>query len=55
MFLILGGNGYVGSAFQKHLKLNELPFEVISRSVIDYSDEAVTVASDQRSTTDISD
>ena len=39
MFMILGGNGYVGSAFQKHLQQMQLPFEVISRSVVDYSDE----------------
>lgn len=39
MFLILGGNGYVGSAFQKHLQQMRLPFAVISRSVVDYSDE----------------
>ncbi len=39
MFLILGGNGYVGTAFQKHLQQSNLPFEVISRSVVDYSDE----------------
>ena len=40
MFLILGGNGYVGTAFQKHLQQMRLPFEVISRSVVDYSDES---------------
>ena len=39
MFMILGGNGYVGSAFQKHLQQMQLPFEVISRAVVDYSDE----------------
>ena len=39
MFLILGGNGYVGTAFQKHLQKLQLPFEVISRAVVDYSDE----------------
>jgi dTDP-4-dehydrorhamnose reductase len=39
MFLILGGNGYVGTAFQKHLQQNNLPFEVISRSMVDYSNE----------------
>ena len=52
MFLILGGNGYVGSAFQKHLTLNELPYEVISRSVIDYSDEPslLRLISDRRPT-----
>ena len=39
MFLILGGNGYVGTAFQKHLQQSNLPFAVISRAVVDYSDE----------------
>jgi len=39
MFLILGGNGYVGTAFQKHLQQSNLPFAVISRSVVNYSDE----------------
>lgn len=40
MFLILGGNGYVGKAFQKHLLQQALPFEVVSRSIINYTDEA---------------
>ena len=40
MFLILGGNGYVGKAFQSHLSKQSLPFEVVSRSQIDYSNEA---------------
>ena len=40
MFLILGGNGYVGTAFQMHLQQMRLPFEVISRSIVDYSDES---------------
>jgi dTDP-4-dehydrorhamnose reductase len=40
MFLILGGNGYVGKAFQSHLTKQSLPFEVASRSNIDYSNEA---------------
>ena len=40
MFLILGGNGYVGKAFQSHLTKHSLPFEVVSRSQIDYSNEA---------------
>jgi dTDP-4-dehydrorhamnose reductase len=39
MFLILGGNGYVGTAFQRHLQQLRLPFEVISRAVADYSNE----------------
>lgn len=40
MFLILGGHGYVGKAFQSYLTKQGLPFEVVSRSQIDYSDEA---------------
>lgn len=37
MFVVLGGNGYVGTAFQTHLKQRSLPFEVVSRSTMDYS------------------
>ena len=40
MFLILGGNGYVGKAFQSYLTRLSLPFEVVSRSQTDYSNEA---------------
>ena len=40
MFLILGGNGYVGKAFQNHFTMQGLPFEVVSRSKFDYSNEA---------------
>ena len=40
MFLILGGNGYVGKAFQNHFAMQGLPFEVVSRSKFDYSNEA---------------
>ncbi len=40
MILILGGNGYVGKAFQSHLEKQRLPFEVVSRSRMDYSKEA---------------
>ena len=39
MFLILGGNGYVGGAFQKYLQQKNIPFEVISRSDVNYADE----------------
>ena len=39
MFLILGGNGYVGQAFQKYLQQKDISFEVISRSDVDYADE----------------
>ena len=41
MFVVLGGNGYVGSAFQKHLEQRSLPFQVVSRSTVDYSDRDV--------------
>lgn len=40
MFLILGGNGYVGQAFRKNLQKLKLECDVISRSTIDYSHEA---------------
>ena len=37
MFVLLGGKGYVGSAFQQHLEQQELPFVVASRASVDYS------------------
>ncbi|HIF01409.1 MAG TPA: NAD-dependent epimerase/dehydratase family protein [Planctomycetes bacterium] len=37
MFVILGGNGYVGSAFQRSLSEAEQGFTVVSRDQIDYS------------------
>lgn len=39
MFLILGGSGYVGGAFQKYLTLKGIPYEVVSRSDVNYADE----------------
>lgn len=41
MFVILGGNGYVGEAFQKHLQQRGTEYQVISRKEIDYTNEAV--------------
>lgn len=38
MIIVLGGHGYVGSAFQRCLSRNGLPFEVVSRRSLDYSD-----------------
>ncbi|HRA89194.1 MAG TPA: sugar nucleotide-binding protein [Planctomycetaceae bacterium] len=43
MFVILGGSGYVGTAFQKQLQGLSLPFEVVTRSTVDYSNEATLV------------
>lgn len=39
LIIVLGGHGYVGSAFQRCLSRNGLPFEVVSRRSIDYSDQ----------------
>jgi len=36
MFFLLGGNGFVGTAFQQHLQELGLPFRVVSRSEVDY-------------------
>jgi len=38
MILLLGGNGYVGRAFQRHLAAWDEPFRVLSRSEADYYD-----------------
>lgn len=43
MILLLGGNGYVGSAIQKNLTGRGLPFIVVSRTSTDYSSPAVLV------------
>ena len=37
MILLLGGQGYVGSAIQKNLIARDVPFHVVSRSSTDYS------------------
>ena len=43
MILLLGGNGYVGSAIQKNLTGRGLPFTVVSRASSDYSNPLVLV------------
>lgn len=43
MILLLGGNGYVGSAIQKNLTGRALPFTVASRASADYSNPNVLV------------
>jgi dTDP-4-dehydrorhamnose reductase len=43
MILLLGGQGYVGTAIQKSLNVRELPFVVVSRRQTDYSQLAVLV------------
>ena len=40
MFAILGGSGYVGTAFQELLSRTGQPFTVISRSTVDYFNKA---------------
>lgn len=40
MFALVGGNGYVGTAFQKYLKASGLPFQNVSRADLDYYDRA---------------
>ena len=37
MILLLGGQGYVGTAIQKNLIARDIPFRVVSRSSTDYS------------------
>ena len=43
MILLIGGNGYVGSAIQKNLTGRGLPFTVVSRASSDYSNPNVLV------------
>lgn len=43
MILLLGGNGYVGSAIQKNLTGRGLPFTVVSRASSDYSSLPVLI------------
>lgn len=40
MILLLGGSGYIGSAFQKHLTGLRIPFLSIARADIDYYDKS---------------
>lgn len=37
MYVLLGGHGYVGTAIQRFLAQQQLPFQVVSRSDVDYS------------------
>ena len=39
MYLLLGGTGYVGTAFQKYLKEQSIPFRNVSRAECDYTDK----------------
>lgn len=38
MYVLIGGRGYVGSAFEKLLRSKDLPFQILSRSTVDYYD-----------------
>lgn len=40
MFVILGGSGYVGQAFRKHLSQHAIPFLSVSRNAVDYTSVA---------------
>lgn len=40
MFALVGGNGYVGTAFQEFLQASGLPFHNVSRSELDYYDRS---------------
>jgi dTDP-4-dehydrorhamnose reductase len=40
MIYLLGGTGYIGQAFHRHLALHEVPHRVVLRSELDYSDPA---------------
>lgn len=44
MIILLGGSGHVGGAFQKHLTGLNIPFEVVSRRAVDYSNSERLVA-----------
>ncbi len=41
MIVLLGGSGYVGQAFQKHLTAMNYEYQVLSRSVVDYTNPDV--------------
>ncbi len=43
MIVVLGGNGFVGTAIQRCLTNRGLPFQVVTRSSVDYSDESSLV------------
>lgn len=44
MIVLLGGNGYIGRAFQSCLSRLEMPFEILSRRVVDYSNQETLTA-----------
>lgn len=44
MIYLLGGSGYIGSAFARHLAAQVLPHRVLRRAELDYSDPARLVA-----------
>jgi len=44
MILLLGGSGYVGSAFQSLLTQKGIPFRNLKRAEVDYSDTATLLA-----------
>ena len=52
MILLLGGTGYVGSAFAQHLAQQEVEFRTISRREIDYTnrDELIGLIEESRPT-----
>ena len=41
MIYLLGGSGYVGHAYQKHLSKKGVPFRNLRRAEIDYSNPAL--------------
>lgn len=48
MILLLGGSGYVGQAFARALKRQQLPFQVLLRREADYTDFAILLRLLQR-------
>ena len=43
-YLLLGGTGYVGNAFQRYLTEQGLPFHVLSRGQVDYTDRDTLIS-----------
>ena len=41
MIILLGGSGYVGSAFARHLAVHNVPFRIVRRSDCDYTQPPV--------------
>jgi dTDP-4-dehydrorhamnose reductase len=44
MIYLLGGSGYIGQAFQRHLVRHAIPHRAVSRAELDYSDPARLLA-----------